>query len=135
LAPSPQATLHLYRNILKLAKRFPSIKRDGLVQEIRTEFRANKASACSSLSAREAAPPRPLCSGSCAASSPSGQRRLLARSAPGTPPPHLPQELTDPDKLRQSIAVAQRGLSDLQSYSGARTSSSSIDLYLKGACD
>jgi hypothetical protein len=31
--------------------------------------------------------------------------------------------------------VAERGLSDLQAYSGARTSSSSIDLYLKGACE
>lgn len=33
--------LLLYRHILKAAKRFPSVKRDIIVQEIRAEFRAN----------------------------------------------------------------------------------------------
>ena len=33
--------LHLYRSIVKSAKRFPSIKRDKLVANIRMEFRQN----------------------------------------------------------------------------------------------
>lgn len=33
----------LYRNILKAAARFPSIKRDAIVKDIKLEFRANKA--------------------------------------------------------------------------------------------
>ena len=33
----------LYRNILKSAARFPSIKRDGIIKDIKLEFRANKA--------------------------------------------------------------------------------------------
>jgi LYR motif-containing protein 4 len=35
--------LSLYKNILRGAQRFPSIKRDGLVQEIRLNFRQNRA--------------------------------------------------------------------------------------------
>ncbi len=34
--------LLLYRNIVKHAKVFPSIKRDGILREIRSEFRKNK---------------------------------------------------------------------------------------------
>ena len=34
----------LYRQILKAAKRFPSIKRDRIVQDIKTEFHENKVS-------------------------------------------------------------------------------------------
>lgn len=33
----------LYRHILKAARRFPSIKRNAIIEEIRTEFRDNKA--------------------------------------------------------------------------------------------
>ena len=36
-----QSTLQLYRKIIKLAKKFPSIKRNRLVQEIRVTFRKN----------------------------------------------------------------------------------------------
>lgn len=32
----------LYRHILRAAQRFPSIKRDAIVQEIKAEFAANK---------------------------------------------------------------------------------------------
>ena len=32
----------LYRHILHAARKFPSIKRDSLVQEIKAEFTANK---------------------------------------------------------------------------------------------
>ena len=32
----------LYRHILRAAKRFPSVKREGIIQEIKTEFHANK---------------------------------------------------------------------------------------------
>lgn len=34
--------LSLYRSIIDAARRFPSIKRNELVEEIRIEFRANK---------------------------------------------------------------------------------------------
>ena len=34
--------LHVYRQILRLAKNYPSIKRDGVIEEIRLEFRENK---------------------------------------------------------------------------------------------
>ena len=40
-AVDPNQVLGLYREILKAAKRFPSIKRDGMVEEIRREFRQN----------------------------------------------------------------------------------------------
>lgn len=39
---APFNTLLLYRQLLKTVKRFPSIKRDGILQDIRIEFRANK---------------------------------------------------------------------------------------------
>jgi hypothetical protein len=34
-----RATLTLYRHVLKAAARFPSKNRDGIVEEIKTEFR------------------------------------------------------------------------------------------------
>lgn len=34
--------LQLYRDILKAAKRFPSIKRNKILEDIKTEFHANK---------------------------------------------------------------------------------------------
>eukprot|EP01041_Mallomonas_annulata_P011226 gene11226-23474_t len=60
-------TLQLYRSILKHAKRFPSIKRIKLVEEIRTSFRQNR------------------------------------------------HEI-NPDVLKQQISVAEKGLSQLMSY-------------------
>lgn len=39
---TPQEVLQLYRHIFRAAKRFPSIKRDKIVQDIRSEFRENK---------------------------------------------------------------------------------------------
>ena len=36
----------LYRHILRAAQRFPSIKRDAIVQEIKAEFAANKVPHC-----------------------------------------------------------------------------------------
>jgi LYR motif-containing protein 4 len=39
---SRQQTLSLYRRIIKAARVFPSIKRDGIVEEIRTGFRENR---------------------------------------------------------------------------------------------
>ena len=35
-------TLHLYRNLLKFAQRYPSIKRKEIIQDIRIEFRENQ---------------------------------------------------------------------------------------------
>lgn len=32
----------LYRHILKAAKKFPSIRRDNIIEEIKVEFHANK---------------------------------------------------------------------------------------------
>lgn len=39
---SQAQTLQLYRDILKAAKRFPSIKRNKILADIKTEFHANK---------------------------------------------------------------------------------------------
>lgn len=39
---SQSQVLKLYRDILKAAKRFPSIKRDQILQDIKTEFHENK---------------------------------------------------------------------------------------------
>jgi hypothetical protein len=39
---SRQVTLRLYKEILYCARRFPSIKRDKIVEEIRAGFRANR---------------------------------------------------------------------------------------------
>ena len=41
-SPAPGAVVQLYRAILKAAKRYPSVKRDSVVEEIKREFRANK---------------------------------------------------------------------------------------------
>lgn len=35
--------VRLYRRILKLAQRYPSVKRDSIVRDIKTEFHENKA--------------------------------------------------------------------------------------------
>ena len=42
--PAQQEVLQLYRDILKAAKRFPSIKRNQILADIKTEFHANKVS-------------------------------------------------------------------------------------------
>jgi hypothetical protein len=39
---TPQEILQLYRHIYRAAKRFPSIKRDKILNDIRLEFRENK---------------------------------------------------------------------------------------------
>jgi hypothetical protein len=39
---TPQEILQLYRHIIRAAKRFPSIKRDKIVNDIRLEFRENR---------------------------------------------------------------------------------------------
>ena len=39
MSGSARATLTLYRHVLKAAARFPSKNRDGIVAEIKTEFR------------------------------------------------------------------------------------------------
>lgn len=40
---STSSTLSLYKNILKQAKLFPSIKRNKIIEEIRISFRENRA--------------------------------------------------------------------------------------------
>lgn len=40
----PARVLSLYRHILRAAQRFPSVKRQQVLEDIRLEFRANKAS-------------------------------------------------------------------------------------------
>lgn len=42
----------------------------------------------------------------------------------------LPQSLNDTEKVKQCVAAAERGLSDLQAYSGAQRSQ--FDIFLKG---
>ncbi len=42
MAGSSTEVLHLYRSILGAAKRFPSIKRNSIVEEIRVGFRENR---------------------------------------------------------------------------------------------
>ena len=37
------STLRLYRNILRTAQNWPSIRRQKVIEEIRTEFRENRA--------------------------------------------------------------------------------------------
>lgn len=39
-----QPLLLVYRNILQAAKRFPSVKRKGIISEIKAEFREGKVS-------------------------------------------------------------------------------------------
>lgn len=39
---TPQEILQLYRHIFRAAKRFPSIKREKIVNDIRLEFRENR---------------------------------------------------------------------------------------------
>ncbi|KAL6760848.1 hypothetical protein V8C86DRAFT_2546279 [Haematococcus lacustris] len=42
MTSAPEPILHLYRQILKAAKYFPSKKRDSIIREIKLEFKANK---------------------------------------------------------------------------------------------
>lgn len=44
----------------------------------------------------------------------------------------LSQSLQEPDKIQECIAVAERGLSDLESFVGAHKKPN-FDLHLKGA--
>jgi hypothetical protein len=39
---SGEPMLHIYRNILKAAKYFPSIKRDRIITEIKADFKTKK---------------------------------------------------------------------------------------------
>ncbi|PSC73355.1 Complex 1 LYR [Micractinium conductrix] len=39
---NPAQILLLYRRILKAAARFPSVKRDGVIADIKTQFREHK---------------------------------------------------------------------------------------------
>ncbi len=45
VAAAQMPMLHLYRNILKAAKHFPSRKRDRIIAEIKADFRAKKVQA------------------------------------------------------------------------------------------
>lgn len=75
-------TLQLYRHILKAAKQFPSVKKNAIIREIKSEFRAH-------------------------------------------------QTVNDEGKLIHCRQVAERGLSDLESYIGSNQGGT-FDLYLKG---
>jgi hypothetical protein len=44
------------------------------------------------------------------------------------------QALTDPQQIQHCRAVAERGLSDLEAYTGA-SSRQNFDIHLKGACN
>ena len=75
-------TLQLYRNILRHAKRFPSIKRNKIVAEIKLSFRTNRAE-------------------------------------------------TDPDKIKEQLSVATKGLQQLQMYTSLPKASSSWTINLE----
>ena len=75
-------TLQLYRNILRHAKRFPSIKRNKIVEEIKLSFRANRSE-------------------------------------------------TNPDKIKEQLSVATKGLQQLQMYTSLPKTSSSWTINLE----
>ena len=75
-------TLQLYRNILRHAKRFPSIKRNKIVEEIKLSFRANSSE-------------------------------------------------TNPDKIKEQLSVATKGLQQLQMYTSLPKTSSSWTINLE----
>ena len=79
--PARDQLLRLYRQILQAARRYPSIKREAVVQEIRAEFRANRVR--DSVLACLLSSPRAFC---CC------MRRGLAGKIgdPGHPPPPTP---------------------------------------------
>ncbi|DBA00931.1 TPA: hypothetical protein N0F65_006131 [Lagenidium giganteum] len=43
MATQAKDVVHMYRRILKLAARYPSIKRDAIIRDIKLEFHENKA--------------------------------------------------------------------------------------------
>ena len=49
---SPAQVLLLYRRILKAAQRFPSIKRDAIIADIKAQFREHKVGLCALASGR-----------------------------------------------------------------------------------
>ena len=67
-----QMVRSVYRVIIREARRFPSIKRDAMVEDIRLEFRENAL-------------------------------------------------LTDPDKIKTSVDIAIKGVSQLRAYTGLDT--------------
>ena len=38
----PKQVLRMYRRLLKLAQQYPSIKRQSIIKDVKTEFRANR---------------------------------------------------------------------------------------------
>lgn len=42
MAAQPMNVARLYRDVLKAAAQFPSVKRAGIIRDIKSEFRANK---------------------------------------------------------------------------------------------
>lgn len=75
-------TLQLYRHILRHAKRFPSIKRNKIVEEIRLSFRTNR-------------------------------------------------NESDPDKVKEQLSVAAKGLQQLQMYTSLPKNSSAWTINLE----
>jgi hypothetical protein len=75
-------TLSLYRNILRQARIFPSIKRDKVAREIQDTFRLNRYE-------------------------------------------------TDPGKVRAAILLAEKGLSQLRSYTDLRNKKGNLEITLE----
>ena len=75
----------LYRHILKAARQFPSIKRDAIIEDIKTEFRESKS-------------------------------------------------LSDPKVIKEKMAVAVRGLQELEIYTKLDKKSKEWTIHLRGMC-
>lgn len=109
--------LKLYRHILKAAQRFPSVKRDAIIADIKQEFRDHRVRSSLREGARVAGNGARI-GATCLCPTP----RSHVATAHVPVPPHTPdaQTLTDPDKIRKEIAVALRSLEQLEAYSGMR---------------
>lgn len=96
MSTATPSVLQLYRGILKAAKTFPSMKRLSLIASIKQEFHENKVCCMIKHTLNE-----PILW---------PEVRVTFAIALTT------QGLTDPAKLKHSLAIAVRGLSDLEAY-------------------
>ena len=110
----------LYRRILKAATRFPSVKRDGIIQDIKVEFRENKVSSCKMYIVYL------FCS-------------IFLKWCWGHTV-HFDalvclQELKDDDAIRKKVQVGLRSLEELESYANMSSSSAEWSKTLRGSCE
>ncbi|KAI7842162.1 hypothetical protein COHA_004185 [Chlorella ohadii] len=125
---NPAQVLLLYRRILKAAQRFPSIKRDAIIADIKAQFHEHK----------ELTDPDKVRHELRVAlrSLQELEQYAMAPSAEILAIPTQGRALTDPDKVRHELRVALRSLQELEQYAVMDSrASAELEVSLRGSCE